>query len=83
VQGLIVLNPARNIITILNKTILSGPFEYDLYNQNGQLIVKGITVLVPNGTAVISLTSPIATGIYYLWLKNNAISFKQKLLIGE
>jgi hypothetical protein len=81
--GINVLNPASNIITVLNKSIYNGPFAYALYAENGQLLTKGFINLVADGTSLIQLPVSIPQGMYFLELNNTATRFRQKLLIGK
>jgi hypothetical protein len=79
----VVLNPARNVITILNKTGEAGSFNYFLYNGAGQLILKGNTNMGINGGAALPLPANISAGIYMLDLSNGKIQFRQKILIQK
>ena len=77
----VVLNPARNVITILNKSGENGPFDYFLYNTGGQLLLKGSTNMGINGGAALPLPQPTPAGIYVLELRNDKIHFRQKILV--
>ena len=78
---LFVLNPARSVITILNKSGDSGPFNYFLYNTGGQILLKGSTQMGMNGGAALPLPQHIPAGIYVLDLSNDKIQFRQKILV--
>ncbi len=77
----VVLNPARSIITILNKSGEDGPFDYFLYNAGGQLLLKGNTIMGINGGAALPLPPHTPAGIYMLELSNDKIQFRQKILV--
>jgi hypothetical protein len=77
----VVLNPARNVITILNKTGEAGSFNYFLYNAGGQLLLKGNTNMGINGGAALPLPANISAGIYMLDLSNGKTQFRQKILV--
>jgi hypothetical protein len=79
-NSFLVLNPARNVITVFNKSGYDGPFDYRLFNAGGQLVIKGNVNMSLNGSAVLPLTSQSA-GIYVLELSNNKTQFRQKILV--
>lgn len=79
----VVLNPARNFITILNKSGEEGPFDYHLYNAAGQLLLKGKTNMGINGGAALPLPQHTPAGIYVLELSNDKVQFRQKLLVEK
>ena len=79
----VVLNPARAVITILNKSGENGPFDYFLYNAGGQLLLKGNTNIGINGGAALPLPEHIPAGMYMLELSNDKIQFRQKLLVEK
>jgi hypothetical protein len=81
--GFIILNPARNGITIFNKTGKEGSFDYKLMNAAGQLLLKGAVSIGLNGNVVLSVPSQIPTAIYLLELSNQTIQFRQKILIEK
>ena len=80
-SSFVVLNPARSVITILNKSGDDGPFNYFLYNTGGQLLLKGSTNMGMNGGAALPLPQHIPAGIYVLELSNDNIQFRQKILV--
>lgn len=77
----VVLNPARSVITIINKSGNDGSFDYFLYNTAGQLLVKGSTNMGTNGGAALPIPPHTPAGIYVLELSNDKIQFRQKILI--
>ncbi|HMK27878.1 MAG TPA: T9SS type A sorting domain-containing protein [Chitinophagaceae bacterium] len=79
----VVLNPARNFITILNKSGEEGAFNYFLYNAAGQLSLKGNTNMGINGGVALPLPANISAGIYMLELSNGKIQFQQKILVEK
>lgn len=81
--GFMILNPARNVITLFNKTPYDGPFAYQLLNAGGQLIAKGVMDISLNGNAVIPLPPGIASGLYQLELSNTKTSYRHKVLITQ
>ena len=83
-SGFITLNPARNVITIFNKSAENGPFDYTLYNTYyGQLVMKGVVTMEVNGIAVLPLPGQTASGIYILELRNKNIHYKQNVLVEK
>lgn len=78
-----ILNPARDGITVLNRPGKSGVYNYNLYNNAGQLIVAGKVNMENNGGALLPLPPSVATGIYVLTLINSEIRFSQKILIQK
>ena len=78
-----VINPARNVITMFNKSGLSGLFNFRLTNSAGQLILKGNVDIANNGIGIISVPSQSAAGMYILEIENNRIRFKQKIIIQK
>jgi hypothetical protein len=81
--GFVVLNPARNFITILNKSGEGGLFNYFLYNNAGQLSLKGNINMEINGGVALPLPATISAGMYMLELSNGKIQFKQKILVEK
>ena len=82
-NSFVILNPARSVITILNKSNESGPFEYSLYNTSGQLFLKGRTAIGINGGVAIPFSQKMSAGIYILEIKNDKITFLQKILVEK
>lgn len=80
-QRFIVLNPVRTAITVFNKTMQEGPFDYALYTAAGQLILKGTVNMGSNGSAVLPLPPQTAGGLYILDISNQNVKFKQKILV--
>lgn len=80
-QRFIVLNPVRTAITVFNKTMQEGPFDYALYTAAGQLILKGTVNMGSNGSAVLPLPPQTAGGVYILDISNRNVKFKQKILV--
>jgi hypothetical protein len=79
--GFVVLNPARNVITILNRSGENGPFDYFLYNTAGQVLLKGNTDMEINGGAALPLPPHTPAGTYVLELSNEKMRFSQKILV--
>ena len=79
-NSFLVLNPARNVITVFNKSGYDGQFDYRLFNAGGQLILKGNVNMPLNGSTVLPVPSQSA-GIYVLELSNNRTQFRQKILV--
>lgn len=82
-SGFVILNPARNAITIFNKTGKEGTFDYRLINTSGQLLMKGIVNMGVNGNSVLPLGPQTPGAIYFLELSNQTIQFRQKVLIEK
>jgi len=82
-SSFVVLNPARNFITILNKSGEEGSFNYFLYNASGQVLLKGNTDMGINGGAALPLPANISAGLYMLELSNGKIQFRQKILVEK
>ncbi|HNR16951.1 MAG TPA: T9SS type A sorting domain-containing protein [Chitinophagaceae bacterium] len=80
-QRFIVLNPVRTAITVFNKTMQEGPFDYALYTAAGQLILKGTVNMGSNGSAVLPLPSQTPGGLYVLDISNRNVKFKQKIIV--
>jgi hypothetical protein len=80
-SAFVVLNPARNFITILNKSGNEGPFDYHLYNAAGQLLLKGNTTMGINGGVALPLPQHTPAGVYVLELRNDKVQFRQTILI--
>jgi hypothetical protein len=78
-----VLNPARNAITIFNKTGEDGMFDYKLFNAAGQQLLSGKINMAANCSAVLPVPGQASTGMYLLELNNEKIFFQQKLLIEK
>jgi len=78
-----VINPARNVITIFNKSGVDGEFKYRLINAAGQMAGEGNVSMVSNGIGVIPVPGNAATGMYILELVNNRMQFKQKIIIEK
>ena len=79
----VVLNPARSVITILNKSGEDGPFDYFLYNAVGQLLLKGNISIGINGGAALPLPQHTPAGIYMMELSNDKVKFRQKILVEK
>jgi hypothetical protein len=82
-SGFIIMNPVRTVITIINKTKEEGPFSYALFSSSGQLMLKGNVSMGINGSVVLPLPAPIASGVYTLELSNRNIRYSQKILVGK
>jgi len=82
-SGLLVKNPAKNVITIYNRSKIAGPFNYTLFNENGQVVLKGIVTMPVNSAASIDLPAQINTGAYYLELSNTQIKTTRKIIISR
>ena len=80
-NSFVVLNPARNAITILNKTGEDGVFDYRLFNSAGQLMLRGNVTMTNNAATVLPLPSHTASGIYILEMSNENIKFRQRVLV--
>jgi hypothetical protein len=82
-NSFLVLNPARSVITVFNKSGYDGPFHYRLFNAGGQLILNGNVNMTINGSAVLPLPSQSSAGIYVLELSNAKTQFRQKVLVEK
>jgi hypothetical protein len=80
-NSFLVLNPARSVITVFNKSGYDGLFDYRLFNAGGQLVLKGSVNMAINGSAVLPLPQQSAAGIYVLDLSNSRTRFLQKILV--
>jgi len=80
-SGIIVLNPAHNNITILNRTGKEGLFGYRLFNAGGQLLSTGNVSMSINGGTVLPVPAAAATGTYVLELSYGSARFRQKIVI--
>jgi hypothetical protein len=78
---IIVLNPAHNNITILNKTTQSGNFNYQLLNISGQVVQKGIMNMQANGIVVLPVASSITVGTYLLEIRKGETLSGTKILL--
>jgi hypothetical protein len=81
-NSFLVLNPAKSVITVFNKSGYDGPFDYRLFNAAGQLVLKGNVNMTINGSAVLPVSSQSA-GVYVLELSNNRTQFRKKILIEK
>ena len=81
--GFFVLNPARSVITIFNKTGQDGQFNYRLLNATGQALLSGSINMNNNGGSVLLLPSQTTAGIYILELTNQQTTFRQKILVEK
>ena len=82
-NSFVVLNPVRSVITVINKSIFYGLFNYRLLNASGQLILYGDVNMGLNGSAVMPLPAQAAAGVYVLELSNGKIEFRQKILVEK
>ena len=82
-NSFLVLNPARSVITVFNKSGFDGLFDYRLFNTGGQLVLKGNVNMGLNGSAVLPLPVQSAAGIYVLELSNSRTQFRQKILVEK
>ena len=78
---MIVLNPAHNAITILNKTVQSGDFNYRLLNMAGQTIQKGILNMQAGSIAVLPVNSITPVGTYMLEIRKGESLTRSKVLL--
>jgi len=78
-----IINPVRNVLTIFNKTGKDGDFEYRLLNASGQVAANGKINMGINSIVVLPLPVSALAGIYFLELKNENHSFRQKLVIQK
>ncbi len=78
-----VINPVRNGITIFNKTGKDGVFDYNIYNQGGQLVAKGNVSMAANGGTILPLSAAIASGSYILEISGNEIRSVHKLIVEK
>jgi hypothetical protein len=78
---IIVLSPARNNITILNRTGKQGLFTYRLFNAGGQLISSGHVTMGINGGAALALPSIMSSGTCILEISQGPDRFIKKILI--
>ena len=83
IAGFYVINPARNAISIFNRSGFEGQFQYRLFNAAGQLQLSGTVSMVGNGNAVVPLPPGIATGIYLLELSKDKIRTRQQVLVSQ
>jgi hypothetical protein len=81
-NSFLVMNPARSIITVFNKSGYYGQFDYRLFNAGGQLVLRGNVNMPLNGSAVLPVPSQSA-GMYVLELSNNRTQFRLKILIAK
>ncbi|MBI5858727.1 MAG: T9SS type A sorting domain-containing protein [Sphingobacteriales bacterium] len=79
----VVLNPAHDGITILNRSGKSGVYDYKVYSPAGQLIISGKVNMENNGGAWLPLPASIAAGIYTLDIQNAETRFRQQILIEK
>ena len=78
---MLVLNPAHNAITIINKTVQSGDFNYRLLNMAGQTVQKGILNMQAGSIAVLSLNSITPVGTYMLEIRKGESLTRTKVLL--
>jgi hypothetical protein len=78
----VVLNPVRQVVTILNKAGREGHFNYRLFNTAGQLILNGKMKIMANGSVDLAVPNG-APGSYFLDLSDGSIMFRQKILISQ
>ncbi|NOT52261.1 MAG: hypothetical protein HOP10_13395 [Chitinophagaceae bacterium] len=78
--GIVVLNPAHDNITILNRSGNGGLFAYRLFNSGGQLVSSGNVTMSINGGAVLPVP-PGTTGTCILEMSQGLVSFRQKILM--
>ncbi len=79
----LIVSPARNSISVYNKSGDEGIFNYRLLNPVGQVIIQGNIDVTNNGKVELLLPPQISAGIYYLEIKNSRIRFIQKVLIEK
>jgi hypothetical protein len=80
-EGLYANNPASRVITVMNRTGVSGACSYHLISQAGQEVASGKLVLAAGNPSVIDLPFQIAAGIYSLRINNTATILDQKIMI--
>ena len=78
---MIVLNPAHNAITIINKTVQSGDFDYRLLNMAGQTLQKGILNMQAGSIAVLPVNSATPVGTYMLEIRKGGSLTRTKILL--
>jgi hypothetical protein len=81
--GIVMQNPVRDAVTLLNKTGREQSFAYRVYNAGGQLIIAGRANLDINAGTVIPLPSTVVPGIYLIELNSASMKFRKKILIGK
>lgn len=77
----VVISPVRDAVNILNRTGISGKFNYSLVSMAGQQIIKGTVDMAVNGGAVLPLPAYISGGMYLLHLDNNLSHFTEKIIV--
>ena len=78
---LVILNPVHSAITILNKTIQNGEYNYQLNNAAGQILQKGIINMSANSVSVLQLSSATPAGIYLLEIRSAETYFRKKIIV--
>jgi hypothetical protein len=79
----VVLNPAHDGITVLNRSGRSGVYDYKVCSPAGQLIVSGKVNMENNGGAWLALPASIAAGIYTLYIQNAETRFRKLILVEK
>jgi hypothetical protein len=82
-SGILTKNPAINVITLFNQSSVQGPFQYQLMNNSGQLLLKGTINLPARGTGVIDLPVQISSGVYYLEVFNTQLRFSNNIFVSH
>jgi hypothetical protein len=82
-HGFAVVNPARKVITIFNRTGKEGLFAYKLINAAGQEVMKGTITMGTDQNAILALPPYVSAGVYLLEIANKEILFREKLLVGN
>jgi hypothetical protein len=77
------LNPARNAITVFNRTGHEEQFGYRLYTTTGQLLLKGNMNIGSNSGTALPLPPGVAAGLYLLEMENTKTLFRQKILVEK
>ncbi len=82
-KGFIVANPARQHITVFNKTGQPGMVEYNLITTSGQQVMQGNIYMNANAGALIDLPGHIPVGVYVLNLRKGTLKFSQKIIVEK
>ena len=80
IGNIVALNPAHNAITILNKTVQSGEFNYRLLSLAGQTLQDGVMNMQANGIGVLSV-STIPAGTYMLEIRKGETISRTKVVL--
>ncbi|MER3471094.1 MAG: hypothetical protein C4330_07125 [Chitinophagaceae bacterium] len=79
-HSIFITNPAKEIILLSPRNVLTGNFTYIIASAKGNVVQKG-SFNQNNTLIAVPLNAIIAKGIYYLQVSNDKEQFTVKLLL--